>query len=204
MELTAEQWASHCRELYPVPDFIGHGVALDIGANVGGFPLAYHDRFERIICVEPCSETFKQLVNNTAHLKNVHCLNLAVGRHNGLAVKLRRHRDHPSDSGCHSTTQHEEWGNDVIQSVPTINFFSITSLATTAISYMKVDCEGAEFSFLGDAAFTVSLKVKAIAIELHAQWPDKVACLKQRLERYYAIHHSQFIDPHENILYVRR
>lgn len=201
MELTAEQWASRCRELYPVPDFIGHGVALDIGANVGGFPLAYHDRFERIICVEPCSETFRQLVNNTAHLKNVHCLNLAASSFTGHLATLRRHREHPNDSGCNSIEPHVDWG-DEIQKVPTISCCSLILLSGGAPSYMKIDCEGAEFQFLGAAVGTIS--VGAIAIELHSQWPMACQSLKAALSARFNIHHSQFIDPHENILFVRR
>lgn len=200
MELTAEQWASRCRELYPVPDFIGHGVALDIGANVGGFPLAYHDRFERIICVEPCSETFRQLVNNTAHLKNVHCLNLAVGK--GTTMALRKHRHRPADSGCYSTTFHDDWG-DLIQMVPSVGLNMLLQISSHDASYLKVDCEGAEFDLL-ICGWNWQDHVRAVAIELHSQWPRKCAEVKKRMERSYNVHSSQFIDPHENILYVRR
>lgn len=208
VELVTMDWRDRIKSLYPVPDFIGRRMAIDIGANVGGFPLAYHSRFDHIICVEPCSDTFKELVNNTAHLKNVHCLNLAVGYVTGDTVTLRRHREHPDKSSCFSTQQHDEWG-EAVGMCPVIDLHHLLEIAgcdvgwptSSRISYLKVDCEGAEFDILNSRLHRC---IDAIAVELHAQWPDKCAALKERLEQFYDEWQVTITEPHENIVYVHK
>ena len=53
-------------------------LAIDIGANIGQFIDVNHNKFDKIIALEPVIETFNTLQNNIIKYPNITPLNYAV------------------------------------------------------------------------------------------------------------------------------
>ena len=83
--------SKYCKEAYPIPEGINKKIAIDIGANIGGFSTAYHKDFEKIIFFEANPNAFEIAKNNTNNFKNVEGYNLAVSDESGKVLKLMNH-----------------------------------------------------------------------------------------------------------------
>ena len=69
-------------EWFPVQD---PKVIVDLGAHFGDTTLYYHAQFPDalILAVEPAPENFARLEKHVAGIKNIICVNAAVGDHDG-------------------------------------------------------------------------------------------------------------------------
>ena len=68
------------------------GYALDIGANIGNHSIQFSKKFKGVIAFEPHQKIFEILKFNTKNLKNIKCINSAVGEKKGK-VKFRDYRE---------------------------------------------------------------------------------------------------------------
>jgi FkbM family methyltransferase len=60
---------------------------VDVGSNVGFFPLVEHaSNAKSIVAIEPVPETYKFLVENTKRYRNISTYNFAVGSKSGTAL----------------------------------------------------------------------------------------------------------------------
>jgi len=159
---------------YPVPNFIDRDVAVDVGCNMGVFPITHKDRFDNTYFLEACYENYEQIKRNLEKhgVNNCFGFNLAAGKESGKIVKLKQwcHGD-PSlgdkDSSCGSsaTVEHVAWDGADYHNVLTIGLEELFSLlGVDRINYLKIDCEGAEYDFLMDKDLS---KIDCIGMELH-------------------------------------
>ena len=126
---------------YFVPsEFNGNGIAIDIGANVGGFPVVNHGKFEKIYCFEPAEYTYNECVKNTKDFKNVKVYKFAVSNKSGEKIKLRAYPD-SNYSGNASTFDDYRWDDNNFEMVETITIEDIYEITgTDIINYLKIDC----------------------------------------------------------------
>ena len=55
-----------------------HGVAIDVGANIGNHTLYFQKKYQKVLSFEPHPETFSLLSINTRHCPEVKCFNFGL------------------------------------------------------------------------------------------------------------------------------
>jgi len=173
-EGAAKEWVKNsireCISSYPMMDTV-LPVAVDIGANVGGFCYRARNNFETIYAFEPSTQNcgvalqvFEQL-----HLNNVQLFNLAVTSRPGQLVKLSYPSKSEFLSGNITCLQQAGEGMTLQDTGETCETTSLNQifekLEIDRIDYLKLDCEGGEYDIL--EGFQDYDKITFIAIELH-------------------------------------
>lgn len=172
------------KKAYIIPDeFNGNGIAVDIGANVGGFPIVNHTRFGNIYCFEPSEYGFNECVKNTKDYGNVFVFKNAVSNKSGEKLKLMAFPD-GNYSGNASVVKDYRWDENNYEMVDSITIEDIYDiLGSTHIDYLKMDCEGGEYNILMNKDLS---DIDYIAIEVHIQLYEKatelINYLKERFD----------------------
>jgi len=136
---------------------------IDIGANVGIFSLFAHFRHPeaKILCIEPCKNTFQNLRMNVGFIHNIITDNIALGKNSPLFFFDTGY------SGCNLFYEDNKQNNYSIDGLPLHSLLKKHNI-TPDNSFIKIDCEGGERYLLADEEETKSLtKAKAIALEIH-------------------------------------
>ncbi len=145
-------------EWFPVQD---PKVIVDLGAHFGDTTLYYHAHFPNatIIAVEPAPENFARLQKHVAGIKNILCVNAAVGSVDGtITLNLG------ASSLGHSVIKRHE--SDVAVEVPLLTLSSVLGRAgVEKADLIKFDIEGAEFELFKDE--TQYKKFTSFIGELH-------------------------------------
>ena len=171
--------------VYFVPsEFNGNGICVDVGANVGGFPLVNHSKFEKIYCFEPAEYSYNECVQNTKDFENVEVFKNAVSNKSGEKIKLRAYGD-SNYSGNASTFEDYRWDDDNFEMVETVTIEDIYKIIDSEIiDYLKIDCEGGEYDFLMNKDLS---KIGYIGIEVHIQLNEKAEELMNYFEKTHSI-----------------
>jgi FkbM family methyltransferase len=160
---------SGVKSSYYVPNYFnGTGICIDIGANVGAFPLVYGKLFNKIFCYEPAKYTYCECLKNLKDIKNIEIFNLAVTNHTDDLVKLKSHK-YGNFSGNASIIEGNEWNNEKnYEFVKTISFADI--IEQTKIkgnkNYVKIDTEGSEYEILMNTDLSM---IDFLSVEIHIQ-----------------------------------
>jgi len=146
----------------PVPQ---KAVVIDIGANIGAFSLLASQRASVVYSVEPVRSNFEMLRRNVDlnRASNVRTFRLALSDHNG-AAEIR-------DSGVTSSLCFATEG--AAETVPTMTlekFFQQNGIHT--VDYLKMDCEGAEWSILLSTPPEVLSRIRHLEMEFHRLGDD--------------------------------
>lgn len=174
------------KKAYKIPEKLNKtAIAVDIGANVGAFPIVNSNIFNKIICIEPSEHSFNECVKNTTNLKNVEVHKYAVGKESNKLVKLKSYVD-GNFSGNASIIDSKYWDDNNYEMVKTISLDDIfKKFNLNRINYLKIDCEGGEYDFL--MGLDLSL-IDYLAIEIHIQLGEKSIELENYLkERFITI-----------------
>ena len=156
--------------LYPTPEIVRNGVAVDIGANGGTFTARVSSFFSMIHSYEPIPLLAERIRNRK--LSNVVVYNEAVGDSEGTA-KLIMHQN--KDSGCTTTQRcidkvicnHNEWTESAVsEEVPIVDLKTVINRIGGRIDYLKMDCETSEYLILLNKDLQ---NIRYIAIEVHCQ-----------------------------------
>jgi len=142
-----------CSMSYLRPKF-KMNLAVDVGANIGGFACSFNSLFDKIVCIEPNADSVECLNYNLNKLgiTNVAVHTLAASDERGKKIKLFK-IDQGEDT--HSGNCGTEW--DKVSSckileeeeVVTTDLDEVFSLCGESfIDYLKIDCEGSEYNFL--------------------------------------------------------
>lgn len=169
---------------YQIPDKIKTNVAVDIGCNLGGFPIAYTNTFKEIYFFEAFYDCYQQTIENLKqhNVRNSVGFNLAVYKETGKIVDIKMHENR--DNGSSSVIDHQDW-TDVSHKVMTISLEDIFTLCKIdRINYLKMDCEGSEFEILMNHDLS---RIDCIAIEVHRQRDDKNKELTDYLKAYFEV-----------------
>lgn len=145
-----------CRYEYPVHKYIQgkRNTCVDVGANVGGFIINYHYRFNHIYAYEPAAINLKQCRANLESRKidNVTINKMAVDSTGGGFATLKKYNA-TENCGSFGTVDFtydngDGWTSEGgVEEVPTISLEEIIA-EVGYIDLLKVDIEGAEYDFL--------------------------------------------------------
>lgn len=137
-------------------------VVIDIGGHIGSFALLALREKGRVIVFEPDPMNFAMLENNLKAnaSPNSVAVNKAVSDASG---KITLFRD-MSNSAAHSTTKLSGEGQEV-ESLSLDDIFAIYNIPVC--HFMKLDCEGAEFSILSGASPETLRKIQKLSMEYH-------------------------------------
>jgi FkbM family methyltransferase len=140
-------------------------VLLDVGANIGAVTLAYlRAGAARVIAVEPEPDNLVMLQRNLEpYGDQVTIVAAAVvpstyeGETASLLVSPGMNR------GAHSTVPKKHSVRESVE-VPVVRY---PTLFRDDVTLLKVDCEGAEYSFADDMVRLTPSHVRALTMELH-------------------------------------
>ncbi len=133
---------------------------LDIGANIGAFTIGAARVAKRgmVFAVEPVAANFRLLEENVAMngLRNVSLMRAAVG---GCEAMV--------EIASEGSTASVLWTNN--SHVEQVEQTTLTCLMQKlgTVDFLKMDCEGAEFSILLETQADVLRKIRRIALEYH-------------------------------------
>ena len=170
---------------YKIPDeFKGNGIAVDIGANVGAFPVVNHNKFKKIYCFEPSEYSFNECIKNTKKYDNVDVFKYAISSLSGEFVKLMAYKS-SNYSGNASLLNENRWDNENYEIVETKSIEDIYKIiGTNKIDYLKIDCEGSEYDLLMNKDLS---NIKYMAIEVHIQLGKKAGELINYLKKQFNV-----------------
>jgi FkbM family methyltransferase len=131
---------------------VASDVVVDIGGYVGEFSLyASRQGVKNVTCFEPTPETFKLLSKNVAKFPNIKAVNAAIVGGSEKYVELF------ISKGVGVTNSIAKRKGTSVK-VKAVNYKEAVKNATV----VKIDCEGAEYSF-----DIVQPKLRAIILEFH-------------------------------------
>lgn len=144
-------------------------VIIDIGAHLGFFTIkAAKQAFNgTVYALEPFSKHYSLLKDNllSNNIKNVKFQNLAItDKATELSFYYTMHGD-PGDTSLFKINPEEKIFEEKVQSISLKDFFQKECLEQC--NFLKIDCEGAEYSILMSADHSTLSKIKKIAMEWH-------------------------------------
>lgn len=194
-EWIAKSYAE-CKSAYPIPK--KGKIAFDIGANVGGFCIHAHKKFDKIYAFEPLIENYQvaRSVLENMNIKNVDLYNTAIYSESGKTLPIFGNNS-GLISGDVTIVAEEEDPNysNLNQTCETISLKdAMESLGVDFIDYLKLDCEGSEYEILEN--FQDYDKIKFICMEIHGvssyNHQRKINLLKMLHENYH------YVDLYDN------
>jgi FkbM family methyltransferase len=126
--------------------------AIQAGGNVGVYPMAMAQKFERVYTVEPDAANYEALAINTASQPRVVIRRAAFGQdHSKAAID----QIYPDNIGAHQIKEGNEF--DVLP---------IDSLGVTDCDLLQLDVEGSEHQAILGAIATIKASWPVITLEL--------------------------------------
>ena len=188
------QWikdvSRECSMSYPMLQSLYDGdtkpVAVDIGANVGGFCIPNHKMFENIYAFEPYKPNVQVMQIGMEHLNidNVKVFHQAVHSKSGERLSLKSpNLKYSGDITCIEREGLEDLG----ETCTTISLQHLMDgLNIDKIDYLKMDCEGSEYDILEN--FKNMKKIDILCIEIHNIYGfERKASLMKKIEKTHTI-----------------
>ena len=126
--------------------------AIQAGGNVGVYPMAMAQKFERVYTVEPDAANYEALATNTVNQPRVVIRRAAFGQDHGKAAI---DQIYPDNIGAHQIKDGNEF--DVLP---------IDSLSVTDCDLLQLDVEGSEHQAILGAIATIEASWPVITLEL--------------------------------------
>lgn len=194
-------------------DYERHGVKLrdgmavvDIGAGLGDFAISVARRFPgaRVAAFEPFAESFALLERNLAlnHATRVTARRLAIGGARGEA----RLNLATGVAVQHSTVREGDDTGEHVAQAPL--GAALDEVGIGSCDFLKLDCEGAEYSILRQAGADGTLaRVRMIALEYHDGVTDHTGVWLAgflRAQGFIVEQRPNPVHDHIGFLYARR
>ncbi len=163
-------------------------VFIDIGANIGTYPLSLFKVAKKIYAFEPAAENYRRLAANITqnHIKNITVLNQAVYSKNLKQTNLFINKD---GQGWHSLEINFLSG---IQKITTITLDTFVQKSKiTQIGLIKIDVEGAELEVLKGAIQVLEKLHPPILIEFNTERAGRANHSTQDLYSFITKYHYQ-------------
>ena len=184
-----------CTHVYPLIKLENLGkeerlpIAVDIGANVGGFCVAAHDHFEKIYAFEPYVPNYQMLLQvlDAKNISNVEAYNTAIYGYSNRHLELKAPSDLTDSGGITCIKEGATDYKDLNAKCETISLGDMfDALEIDKIDYLKIDCEGSEYSIFEN--FNNYEKISVIAMEVHDIYgPARKEELLRFLNQHYNI-----------------
>ncbi len=145
------------------------GIAIDVGANLGGVTYLLSKKFDTVIAFEPSNSTFNSLRKNVElnNLNNVIIEKIACSNKTGTSQMFKNHYHGHSSL---VKRRNLKW-KELVKTIRLDEYLKTNNI--TELEFLKVDVEGHELSvFLGLGEFLNPEKVKTIVFE-HIQSTQK-------------------------------
>ena len=192
-----------------LPNREGNGVLLDIGAGIGDFSIRFSNRFPgwRILAYEPLAESFDLLEKNVGlnRIEAIECVKAAVSSQSGSCFL------YAGPWGPVSATTLRPGEVDTRHPTETVDCIGLDEIVAgiepNKEVLLKIDCEGAEFEILLNAAPETLGRIAAVALEFHDDLtPHSHEILKQRLEAngFEVEERNSPAQAHRGLLFGRR
>lgn len=142
----------------PVP---AGSIVVDVGANIGAFTLFAAKLAKAVYALEPVTHNFEALSRNVEinSLSNVSLHRVAMSGENG--------ETQISVAGVESSIHFQRPGVQ-LERVPTITLETfLDQQGIDHVDYLKMDCEGAEWSILLKTDRSVLSRIRHIELEFH-------------------------------------
>lgn len=149
--------------------FYTKATIIDIGAHYGYFSIFASknlDKSSRIFSIEPSSTNFNQLNTNIKDCKvtNVNSFNMAIGKEQG-EVKLYKSKSVNHSIFKDYSLLKKNLGYEDVKTNTLENIIKNNNL--DKIDFLKMDCEGAEYSILENTPTYIFDKIQTISLEFH-------------------------------------
>lgn len=160
------------------------GTVIDVGANIGCFSMLAARRVGptgRVIAAEPADAAYGQLCRNLGlnAMSNVTPVRAAIGAKDGRA------RFHVHDVSGLSSLLDSVDGHETGARIVEVEVVSLETLfETTGVEYcdyMKIDCEGEEYTILDSITPALASRIGQITLEVHHIADREPADIHERL-----------------------
>jgi len=151
--------------LAPLAETFRHGIALDIGANIGNHSIFFSHRFAEVIAFEPHPLMFRILEINASLYATIRAHPFGLSDHARMAVLT----ENPRNSGVNSLDPNGGQGLDVA-----LKRLDDLGLDAKRIALVKLDVEGHEAHVLRGGLATLKEAKPIVLFEmLETEPPDK-------------------------------
>lgn len=149
--------------------FYKKATIIDIGAHFGYFSIFAKnnlDQDSKIFAIEPNKENFKNLEKNIldCRISNISCYNYAIGDINGNSKLYQGQKTNYSIIDNYLLSDNNTEFEEV--KVRTLEEF-INELGLKHIDFIKMDCEGAEYSIFNSMPDSIFDRITTISMEFH-------------------------------------
>lgn len=207
LELIREIWVNRC---YAAEESgtASEGVIVDIGAHIGVFTAWAAQKYKglRIIALEPSSRMCAALRRNVAAsgLRDVTILQVACGAHVEKATLYSRAYEAMNSLYATDSNGSEFSPLETVQVITLDEVFRRFSIERCAL--LKLDCEGAEYEILLNAADDTLARIDRIALEYHVSLaPGSPGALADFLTaRGFTVRWSPGMDEETRYLHAAR
>jgi len=149
-------------------------IIVDIGAHLGFFSIKAAKEAIKgtVYAFEPFSLHYNLLVKNIEQncIRNIKYYNKAIYNKAGELTFYYTQEGDPSDTSLFKISPDKKVYEERIESISLSDFFHQENLEVC--NFLKIDCEGAEYSILMSADSSTLNKIKKIAMEWHRFDPD--------------------------------
>jgi len=174
-----------------------HGLALDIGANLGNHSLYFSRFFTKVVSFEPQPRTFRILSLNADMVDNVECHNCALSDVEGIAYI----HSLPSNMGGSFIDENPSESSQEVE----VRCLDRMLDVSKKVGFIKLDVEGAECKIIDGAQDIIRRHMPCIVFEQHAF--DFIESESRVVNKLKAIGYSRFFTIHKapilNSIYPR-
>lgn len=182
-----EKMINSVKRAYIIPKNMIGGVAVDVGANVGAFPLVNHDKFLRIICIEPSKESCDKIIANMKNnnINNVEVYRYGVSDTSNKTLRLYPHKNSNYSGNATTIEISDAYDFENYEEVMSISLEDIfIKFNLSRINYLKCDCELSEIPFLLEKDI---LNIDYIGIEHHRAEDSETKKLIEYMSKYFNV-----------------
>lgn len=142
-----------------------HGVAVDVGANIGNHSLYFADHFSNVVSLEPNPRLFDLLELNAMTRKNVRALRIGASDVN---KEMSLGYDPTNMGGGQLWPERPDASRSFTVPVKVQKLDDLPELADHPIGLVKIDVEGHELRVLKGAATLIARSRPVVLFEQHA------------------------------------